>query len=368
VPDPTFNRPPVPSSRRRRLVGAELERCIFCGGSSIRREGKRQKKHETIQLWYCRDCDRVFTPQRAKGKTYPLKVVLEALMHYYRGDTRAQAAKRIAERFDVTVPSRTLSNWIAEYRELTTYARLREDCAKLFRPNRVIRSVRLHHQQVYEYRIHQGKLATILATAEHQRFRIVEKYLFDMVSACPHGLFQSDSRASQGRTTFDLNAVAIKSKRNHACRLADCVLQTVTHNKRRHDELQRFMLTTDSVTVAVEVPVYLTVDELAELKATQGFTIPIEASSTLTGHIDVLQIRHGAIHILDYKPHAKSEKPIAQLMVYALALSRRTGLRIFDFVCAWFDEHHYYEFYPLHVVHKRRNQSPHASPVHTSVK
>jgi ATP-dependent exoDNAse (exonuclease V) beta subunit len=114
------------------------------------------------------------------------------------------------------------------------------------------------------------------------------------------------------------------------------------------------MLTTDSVTVAVEVPVYLTVEELAEFKATHGFTIPIEATSTLTGHIDVLQVRHGAIHIVDYKPRAKSEKPIAQLMVYALALSRRTGLRLFDFVCAWFDEHHYYEFYPLHVVHKRK--------------
>jgi hypothetical protein len=45
-----------------------------------------------------------------------------------------------------------------------------------------------------------------------------------------------------------------------------------------------------------------------------------------------------------------------QLMVYALALSRRTGLRLYDFVCAWFDEHHYFEFYPLHVVHKRRGR------------
>src|SRR3984885_1433470 len=86
------------SSRGKRLVGAELERCIFCSGTSITREGKRYKKLETVQLWYCRDCDRIFSPQRAKGKTYPLKVVLEALMHYYRGDTRAQAAKRIAER------------------------------------------------------------------------------------------------------------------------------------------------------------------------------------------------------------------------------------------------------------------------------
>ena len=41
------------------------------------------------------------------------------------------------------------------------------------------------------------------------------------------------------------------------------------------------------------------------------------------------------------------------LMVYALALSRRTGLRLYDFTCAWFDEHNYFEFYPLHVVHKR---------------
>jgi hypothetical protein len=39
-----------------------------------------------------------------------------------------------------------------------------------------------------------------------------------------------------------------------------------------------------------------------------------------------------------------------------LALSRRTGLRLFDFTCAWFDDHHYFEFQPLHVVHKRRSE------------
>ena len=169
--------------------------------------------------------------------------------------------------------------------------------------------------------------------------------------------FLHESRASQARYSFDLSAVEIKSKRNHACRLADCVLQTVTQPKRRHDELQRFMLTTDSVTVAVEVPVYLTVQDLAVLGATQGFKIPIESPSTLSGHIDVLQIRNGAVHILDYKPGAKSEKPIAQLMVYALALSRRTGLRLFEFVCGWFDEQHYYEFYPLHVVYHRTDKT-----------
>ncbi len=85
-----------------------------------------------------------------------------------------------------------------------------------------------------------------------------------------------------------------------------------------------------------------------------GFDIPIHTDTILTGHIDVLQIRNGSIHILDYKPNARREKPITQLMVYALALSRRTGLRLYDFTCAWFDEHDYFEFYPLHLVHKPR--------------
>lgn len=342
------------SSASRRLIGAELERCIYCEGTAIRREGKRHKKLETVQLWFCRDCDCVFTPQRAKGKSYPLKVILEALMLYYRGETRAQTSKRIQERFGMPIPARTLSTWLAEYRDLTTYARLRAQGAATFRPNRLIRSVRLHHQQVYQYGIHRGKLAATLSTREHQHLRPIEGFLIEMAEACPHHLFQTDARASQERVTFDLDAVEIKTKRNHACRMAGLVLQSVSHNKRRHDELQRFMLATDSVTVAVEVPVFLSKNDIAHLRETLGFRIPIETDVTIIGHIDVLQIRHGAIHILDYKPNAHREKPIAQLMVYALALSRRTGLKLFDFVCAWFDEHHYFEFYPLHVVHKRR--------------
>jgi hypothetical protein len=45
-------------------------------------------------------------------------------------------------------------------------------------------------------------------------------------------------------------------------------------------------------------------------------------------------------------------------MAYALALLRRTGLRFYGFTCAWFDEYHYYEFYPLHVVHNRGHSRP----------
>ena len=56
---------------------------------------------------------------------------------------------------------------------------------------------------------------------------------------------------------------------------------------------------------------------------------------------------------MDFKPSAKKEKPIDQLMIYTLAMSRLTGLRLFHFKCAWFDKDNYFEFLPLHVVHKK---------------
>ena len=45
------------------------------------------------------------------------------------------------------------------------------------------------------------------------------------------------------------------------------------------------------------------------------------------------------------KPNARGARPIAQLAVYAVALSRLTGIKLFDIKCAWFDEHHYCEFF-----------------------
>lgn len=344
------------SSRKRGLIGACIDRCIYCERLGITRQGKRYKKMEVVQLWYCKHCDVVFTPQRAKGKTYPLKVILESLMLYYRGNTRAVVARRIKSRFGIRVPERALSNWLAEYRELTTYDKMRQSVLSEYRPHEIIRSVRLHHQQVYEYRIHQAKLDRIVHTPRHRKLGPMGQYLVEMADTCPHHLFQTDACASQGKAPFDLDSVEIRSMRNNACRLANLVLQTVIHNRRRHDELQRFMLIVDSVSVAVEVPIYLTPEDIKHQREKLGFNIPLNPEETLTGHIDILQIRNGKIHIVDYKPGARLEKPIVQLMVYALALSRCTGLRLYDFVCSWFDEHHYYEFYPLHVVHKGKGR------------
>jgi hypothetical protein len=71
-------------------------------------------------------------------------------------------------------------------------------------------------------------------------------------------------------------------------------------------------------------------------------------------------------YLLDYKPEARKEKhAITQLTIYALALSRRTGLSVRAFKCAWFDERDYFEFFPLPAIYPRYgNDSPLCSAEH----
>jgi hypothetical protein len=65
--------------------------------------------------------------------------------------------------------------------------------------------------------------------------------------------------------------------------------------------------------------------------------------------------RKHAVHILDYKPDARTNRPIAQLTVYALALTKLAGLRLFDIKCAWFNEEEYCEFFPRTLLARCRN-------------
>jgi len=45
----------------------------------------------------------------------------------------------------------------------------------------------------------------------------------------------------------------------------------------------------------------------------------------------------------------------AALIFSAAALASRTKLAVKRFKCAWFDDKHYYGFFPLHAVYRRDN-------------
>jgi ATP-dependent exoDNAse (exonuclease V) beta subunit len=244
----------------------------------------------------------------------------------------------------VEIPARTLQDWLKTYRPLCTYHRLRTAASRLLTPDSIIRTLELEHRQVYRFQLHCAKLDLLLNTPEYNAFASLRDYFRQIETTFPHNLFtEAEHRSSKFPAEL---APSVERKENHATRMAGLVLPTSLNNHKRHETLQRFMLINDSVTVAVEVPIYLTAADLAYYRH-HRFELNFDAE-VVTGHIDFLQIRNGRLHILDYKPEARKETHAhVQLTIYALALARRSGLPLKLFKCAWFDEKDYFEFYPL---------------------
>jgi transposase-like protein len=339
---------------------SEIHRCPYCAGKDVVKRGIRKKKYEVQQRYFCNDCKRSFVPQKVKGKSFPLKLILDGLGFYNTGFSLEESCRFLKEQYGIEVRPSTLSDWVHEYASLCRYSRLRPYALKLYSPNQIVQTVHLFHRQVYDFSVHRAKLALTLQEHKHAKFENLREFLEAIQAECPHQLFQEGERISEAKVNFSLDEVILRKKNNFANRIAELLLQAVSDNKLRHKALQRFMLCNDSVTVAVEVPVYMDKWDLQHLQDQLEFKIPLELDKVLTGHIDILQMRNGAVHILDYKPNAAKGKRavvITQLTLYALALSRLTGLRLYDFKCAWFDEQDYFEFFPLHVVYKLRQRA-----------
>ena len=337
----------------------KAESCPYCQSKQIVKRGKRQKKYEIVQLYLCKKCHKSFTAQAVKGKHYPLKLILDALSLYNLGYTLEDTTRLIKEKYGIVLKAATLSNWLEEFKPLCKYLRMRRFGKKLFPPGQIAPGINLYHRQIYKFRIHRAKLALLLQEdMRHYKLEPLREFLEAIFEECPHHLFKEGQRASEIKVNFNLNKVLIREKHNFANRLAHLVLQAVRENKFRHEELQKFFIYNDSVTVATEVPVYLLPEDISHMESQLDFEIPLKIDNVLTGHIDLVQLRNGAVHILDYKANAGREKPIEQLTLYALAMSRLTGLRLYNFKCAWFDEKDYFEFFPLHVVYKLRERQP----------
>ena len=455
--EPSLNSQKVPFSKPM----ADSFHCPYCQSKEFVRRGWRQKKMEKIQLYLCNNCNRTFTEQITKGKHYPIELILETISYYNLGHSLEATCRFIKDLTGSAPQPSSVSSWIKEFDQLCRFSRLREFAVKLYPPEEMVATANLAHRQLYRYLYHRGKCKIMVKEDfKHRKFEPLKEFLELVPSECPHQYFQEGLRASETPLAFSKTAMIVRAKQNYANELCQFVLQSVKDRRDRHEALQKFLICNDSVTVAAEVPVYLTRDDIEHMKTQLGFQIfprvianvpsviandpsviarrnevttkqsreeiaalstvtrndadplpkltnlPNEASPSsviasdlpageagarqseiaepvpsasegsspsatprnddaneipteqlpklITGHIDILQIRNGMIHILDYKPNAAKEQPIEQLTLYAMALSRLTGLRLFEFKCAWFDEKDYFEFYPLHVLHKTK--------------
>lgn len=336
--------------------------CPECACVSVR-YGARRLKYGASQRYKCKKCGKIFTDRKLKHRSYPPKIVLNAISYYNLGHTLEQTRKEISARFKCAVPLTTVHSWVKYYSAICTFSRLRGEAIRMSPPGssgqngQMVFCQNLDHGQVYAFRLHKAKLELLSKDLPEQKSRLLKSYMEKIpTDNFPHHIFRMggegmEKRASQlEMRTQDFTRIR---KENRANVLAGLALQLARTNKERHETIQKFMLANDSVTIASEVPVYLTANDIEYFKG-KGFTLDFENYRTpVTGHIDVLQIRNGMIHILDYKPDANRINAASQLTVYALALASRTKLAVKDFKCAWFDDKNYYEFFPLHAVYKK---------------
>lgn len=337
-----------------------ITHCPYCQGASIVKKGRRKKKMEEVQIYFCKHCQRKFTSQISKNKTYPLRIILESVTLYNRLHPLKEITQKIKERYGIKLSEQTILNWLKDYRDYLPFSRMRDFVAKKYIPKEIIEEVHLMHGQIYDFKYHRAKTDSILQDDfKHYKLRQIKEFLELAAVECPHHVFrESENRASQYKNFFNPDEVKIVKKDNMAGKIVRFVMQAVANNKLRHQVLQEFMLVNDSVTVGVEVPVLLGQDDILHFQNQLNWQVPIDLTDeeVITGHIDIVQVRNGAIHIMDYKPSAAKVKPVDQLTLYALALSRLTSLRLFNFKCAWFDEDDYFEFFPLHVVMKKKGR------------
>lgn len=199
----------------------------------------------------------------------------------------------------------------------------------------MLKQVSFKHGWFYHYRFCEDKINILC----NSNFSTLKDYFYNMLTSCPHDYFLSGPRSSSLK--FDLNTDICEEKLSKLSLLTKEALNWKNY-KTAHSNVEVFMLNYDKNTLAVEIPIWILPEEYPMFS-----DLFIDEKNPLSGHIDILQIIDGKIWILDFKPKAHLEKfAKTQTYMYAVMLSKRTGISLENFMCGYFDENTSYTFSP----------------------
>ena len=195
----------------------------------------------------------------------------------------------------------------------------------------------------YFYRYHTKK-AEVLTNG----YSKLLNYLENVDKICPHKYFFSGPRSSSLHFKLDMDVKCITG--HEISKLAaEAMLNGNTRDA--HSIVEIFLLQYDSKTIAVEVPLWIEQNELAD------YSSIFKSKEPLTGHIDILRVEEGKVWVWDYKPSAVNEKfAVTQTYFYALMLSKRTKIPLENFRCGYFDSAYAFVFKPEETVILRNHQ------------
>ncbi len=192
----------------------------------------------------------------------------------------------------------------------------------------------LNHGPKYYFKVHKKKLENICEDAK------LKEFLYETLKNCPDKYFLKGPRSSVLKVNLDAD---IQNQDHEIKLLARLGLESNYYND-AHLNVQTFLLAYDEKTIAMEVPIWMHVDEHEKYEEL------LKTNKTLSGHIDLIRIENGKIWVWDFKPNAHREKfAHTQTYFYAYMLSQRTGIALENFMCGYFDDKNVYVFSPSKV-------------------
>ena len=311
--------------------------CPYCNQSkTVIASGTRNTKQGIKQQFYCKACNKYFRDTKLKYQHYPPAIILNTISTYNLGHSIQDTNTIINRKYKTNIPRSTIHSWLQRYSDICTFtATLRKRYT--LDPKDTIYSKKFYHLQVYNFKYHKLKL-----NIAGKKFPRLKTYIKSLPEECSDKPFRHGPRCSNLRIGFK----PTKSiKHNNAPKLAELAITLAKTNRSRHDKIENFFLTNDSVTIAIETPVYVYPNELSKR---QQKILALNLKEPLSGHIDILQVRWNKIHILDYKPNAirNDNATIDQLFLYTLALSKRIKIPISKIIAAYFDDKNYFQIQP----------------------
>ena len=172
--------------------------CSFCGGTDIIKRGIRKKKLERVQIYYCKKCDKRFTPYITKHRTYPLRIILEVLTQYNRLKYKNEIISYISQIYGITISEKNISNWITDFSEYIPFLRLPKYIKLKYDRRKIIQESKMFHRQIYHFMYHPAKLKTLLfENYRNSKIAVLKDFLELVIPECPHQIFKEDTeRAS----------------------------------------------------------------------------------------------------------------------------------------------------------------------------
>ena len=193
-----------------------------------------------------------------------------------------------------------------------------------FPATQTIRSIKLYHRQVYAFAYHRPKLEFLragmlddkrAASADSTaRFAPLADFLESVPAQCPHELFTREDdpkaghrkRGPYSRHRRMPSSLAKRTQRQSLLR-SSFPQSATTSCATKHCSAS--CSPTTASRIAVEIPIWLTEADIAAIEREYSIELGSKTGDrAITGHLDFLQVRNGAVHILDYKPDATDEQ------------------------------------------------------------